>query len=340
LPREANAAKALFDVEWDCKGDVYGKAPMDKNSYVTGLIGRHNVVLAFMPKMGKGSAAVVASNLQFSFESIKLALVVGICGGAPSRKTIKGGKEEIVLGDVIIGEGIVAHDQGKQLHDRLQPSQPLKHPSPEIAAFLYMLKTKDLCEQTAEYLAGLRQKGWEKASYPGAAKDMLSIPEYRHKHQDASSCKECARCKEKTDKVCEKALESSCKELGCNSTQLVPRDRLSAHGNVVPPSPNAAYAPSPTDPAIHFGPIASGDAVIKSAVTRDRAAKDLNVIGFEMEGAGVWEALPASTLVIKAVCDYADSHKNKEWQDYAAASAAACVKAVLAHWAVTRVVYE
>jgi hypothetical protein len=54
LPREANAAKALFDVEWDRKGDVYGKAPIDKNSYVTGMIGRHNVVLAFMPKMLTG----------------------------------------------------------------------------------------------------------------------------------------------------------------------------------------------------------------------------------------------------------------------------------------------
>ena len=167
---------------------------------------------------------------------------------------------------------------------------------------------------------------------------MLFIPEYRHKHQDASSCKECAQCQEKTDPVCEKALESSCEELGCNSTQLVRRDRLSGHGEVVPPNLHAERAPSPTDPAIHFA-IASGDAVIKSAVARDKTAKALNVIGFEMEGAGVLEALPTSTLVIKAVCDYADSHKNGEWQDYAAASAAACVKAVLAHWAVSRVGY-
>lgn len=34
-------------------------------------------------------------------------------------------------------------------------------------------------------------------------------------------------------------------------------------------------------------------------------------------------------LIIKGVCDYADGHKNKQWQKYAAAAAAAATKAVL-----------
>jgi nucleoside phosphorylase len=37
-------------------------------------------------------------------------------------------------------------------------------------------------------------------------------------------------------------------------------------------------------------------------------------------------------VVIKGVCDYADSHKNKKWQSYAAATAAACMKAFLEAW--------
>ncbi|KAH8888982.1 purine and uridine phosphorylase, partial [Thozetella sp. PMI_491] len=48
------------------------------------------------------------------------------------------------------------------------------------------------------------------------------------------------------------------------------------------------------------------------------------LIGFEMEGAGVWDNIP--TVVVKGVSDYADSHKNKVFQDYAAVSAAACAK--------------
>lgn len=49
-----------------------------------------------------------------------------------------------------------------------------------------------------------------------------------------------------------------------------------------------------------------------------------------MEGAGVWRAIPC--FVIKGVCDYADSHNNKQWQDYAAATAAACMKAFCQRW--------
>jgi nucleoside phosphorylase len=37
-----------------------------------------------MPGIGKGSAASVASSLQVSYPDVQLALVVGICGGAPS----------------------------------------------------------------------------------------------------------------------------------------------------------------------------------------------------------------------------------------------------------------
>jgi hypothetical protein len=36
--------------------------------------------------------------------------------------------------------------------------------------------------------------------------------------------------------------------------------------------------------------------------------------------------------VVKGVCGYADSHKKKAWQEYAALATAACTKAVLEQW--------
>ena len=66
---------------------------------------------------------------------------------------------------------------------------------------------------------------------------------------------------------------------------------------------------------------------MKSAHHRDTISKQTKAVAFEMEGAGVWDIFP--TVVIKSVCDYADSHKNEEWQPYTAASAAACMKAFL-----------
>jgi nucleoside phosphorylase len=46
-----------------------------------------------------------------------------------------------------------------------------------------------------------------------------------------------------------------------------------------------------------------------------------------MEGAGIVNSFPC--LVIRGICDYADSHKNKIWQKYAAAVAAAYAKLLL-----------
>jgi nucleoside phosphorylase len=46
-----------------------------------------------------------------------------------------------------------------------------------------------------------------------------------------------------------------------------------------------------------------------------------------MEAAGLMDEF--SCLVIRGICDYADSHKNKRWQPYAAATAAAYMKELL-----------
>jgi nucleoside phosphorylase len=66
---------------------------------------------------------------------------------------------------------------------------------------------------------------------------------------------------------------------------------------------------------------------MKSGEDRDEIAAREKVTGFEMKGAGVWDEFPC--VVIKGVCDYADSHKNKKWQGYASAAAAAYMKAFL-----------
>jgi nucleoside phosphorylase len=78
----------------------------------------------------------------------------------------------------------------------------------------------------------------------------------------------------------------------------------------------------------HYGTIASGNQVIKDAVVRDKLSAELGgVLCFEMEAAGLMNSFPC--LVVRGVCDYADSHKNNRWQAYAAGTAAAYAKEVL-----------
>ena len=66
---------------------------------------------------------------------------------------------------------------------------------------------------------------------------------------------------------------------------------------------------------------------MKDALIRDKLAEENGVLCFEMEAAGLMNHFPC--LVIRGICDYSDTHKNKEWQGYAAMTAAAYAKNIL-----------
>ncbi|EXA30643.1 hypothetical protein FOVG_17977 [Fusarium oxysporum f. sp. pisi HDV247] len=297
LPLEADAIEALFDYYWDSNGPSFRKAAHDPNSYLTGVIGCHNVVLIRMPGTGKVHAAAAASNCRASFPNIKIALVVGVCGVVPFKRN----GEEIVLGDVVISEGIIQYDFGRRLPGQFIPKEgpldSLGRPNQEIRGVLAQAKgirgRELLISEMTRYLSILCQKSELRAEYPGVVYDRLFEASYRHSED-----------------------QKPCEQVGCDG-KLVPRRRLQA------------TKPSPA-PAIHFGLMASGDSVMKSGDDRDREVEARDIVAFEMEGAGVWDILPC--IVIKGACDYADSHKSKVWQRHAAATAAACAKAFLGFW--------
>jgi nucleoside phosphorylase len=73
--------------------------------------------------------------------------------------------------------------------------------------------------------------------------------------------------------------------------------------------------------------VASGNQVMRDGRTRERLRREMNVLCFEMEAAGLMDNFPC--LVVRGICDYADSHKNKRWQPYAASTAAGYAKELL-----------
>jgi hypothetical protein len=93
---------------------------------------------------------------------------------------------------------------------------------------------------------------------------------------------------------------------------------------LVPRSPRTEDDDNPT---IHYGLIASANQLMKDALIRDKLSAEKDVLCFEMEAAGLMNHFPC--LVIRGICDYADSHKNKAWQGYAAMVAAAYAKDLL-----------
>ncbi|KAJ5987969.1 kinesin light chain [Penicillium waksmanii] len=81
-------------------------------------------------------------------------------------------------------------------------------------------------------------------------------------------------------------------------------------------------------PEVHYGTIASGNRVMRDGVDRDKVCSEIGeVLCFEMEAAGLMNNFPC--LVIRGIGNYSDSHKNKRWQPYAAATAAAYTKELL-----------
>jgi nucleoside phosphorylase len=192
----------------------------------------------------------------------------------------------------------------------------------EASGVLAKLQTiqgrEQLSHNVSRHLDALQQQLGFMAAHPGRSEDKLFHPEYLHKHHDPSDCASQVSAKSE-DSVCDQAFEKSCDTLKCSQqasnlvSRLRPEQRL--------------------QPVVHFGLVASGDKVVRSGGDRDDIARRDGVIAFEMEGAGMWEELRhASCLVVKSICDYADSHKNKLFQGYAAAVAAATAKALLQSW--------
>ena len=162
------------------------------------------------------------------------------------------------------------------------------------------------------HLKSLQQKE-PKASYPGQDRDRLFQSAYLHSHRSLEE--RCDTCIERIG-VCAK----DCNAIGCEETQLVERARLK-------------NLEAGSSPRLHFGRYGSANNVLRSGVDRDRHATTDKILAFEMEAAGIWESLP--TIIVKSACDYADSHKSKEWQGYAAATAAAGLKAILEKWEIS-----
>ena len=282
LPCELAAAKAVLDATHD----PLPSDPQDDNIYTLGQIHQHYVVIASLPKgrLGMNPAAVVASNMQRSYPSVHMRLLVGVGGGVL-------GEVDVRLGDVVIGEKVVQWDLGKTHADGHFESTavPCRPPSELMQGVATLCALHEIqSSQIPAILNALQQQYPSMSPYTDNSQlqDWLYESDYPH----TGSFHTCEQC--------------------CSTRRQLRDRRRSKH------------------PRIHYGTIASGNQVIRDAPTRDqRSAANYNALCFEMEAAGLPDNFPH--LVIRGICDYADSHKNKQWQPYASGTAAAYAKELL-----------
>ncbi|KAJ6101412.1 nucleoside phosphorylase domain-containing protein [Penicillium canescens] len=289
LPTELAAAACMLDE----RHDVLPQPAPDDNNYTLGRIGPHNVTIAGLPAgvTGVTSAARVAKQMRTTFPSIKFGLMVGIGGGVPSYD------HDIRLGDVVVSKpgdtsgGVIQFDFGKTVKEgRFVRSGSLNRPPDVLLNAVTSLQARHMYE-TSQIPRILSDST---ARFP-LRKQACSYPgassdKLYHWEYNHLQC------------------QATCAQ--CDSIHLVSR----------PSRPS-------NDPVVHYGLIASGNQVMRDGVTREQLRKELNILCFEMEAAGLMDNFPC--LVVRGISDYADTHKNKQWQDYAAATAAAYAKELL-----------
>ncbi|KAM0481572.1 hypothetical protein ACHAPX_003683 [Trichoderma viride] len=284
---EYAAAQEFLDEEHDGPKWVHHN---DENHYTLGRIGKHNVVIAVLPRGDNGvaAAAIAAKDMMHTFPNVRVCLTVGIGGGAPSKR------HDIRLGDVVVSVptfsekggnqgGVIQYDYGRTIQEkRFQGARYLNRPPRALLTAVTGLSTKykrrgNNIDTTIKNILETNQKLRKEYGRPDPGSDKLYL----------------------SDPV--QTLD-----------ELIERPERSEEED---------------NPAIHYGLIASADGFMENAQIRDILAEELDVLCFEMEAAGLMNSFPC--LVIRGICDYSDRHWFKEWRGYAAMAAAAYAKALL-----------
>jgi nucleoside phosphorylase len=263
-----------------------------QNSYTLGEIAGHTIVIAVLPEIGTNSAAPVATQLLNDFPSIRFGLLVGIGGGIPDQDNAI----DIRLGDVVVSKptdtfgGVVQYDMGKETRNGFVRTGTLNKPPAVLRSAVQQL---------------VAQHELEDSRIPQYLSRMMdNFPKMKEKYSHPGV---------EQDRLFRSSYDhqggTTCSQ--CDGLEVVERRRRVN-----------------TSPYIHYGTIGSANKVIKNAAEREKLKRgDVNIICVEMEAAGLMDSFPC--LVIRGICDYADSHKDKRWQPYAAATAAGYMKELL-----------
>lgn len=303
LPIERAAAKAMLDEE-HAAPTGFARHQTDANVYTWGRVGEHNIVIASLAAgvYGTTSAATTASHLLASLPSIRLGLLVGIGGGIPRPDE----GHDIRLGDVVVSQpdattgGVCQYDLFKaKSGGKRERKGFLGRPPTVLLNALASIQAEHELDDSR--VPSLLQEMLGK--HPKLGKKSKQNPGFVHQGVDNDRLFKAS---------CDHVPGPDCR--GCGTEDEVQRDPRDT-----------------TDPEIHYGTIASGNTLVKDAAARDLILADVgdDCLCVEMEAAGLMNHFPC--LVIRGICDYADSHKNDRWQRYAAATAAAYAKELLAY---------
>ncbi|KAL7909373.1 hypothetical protein GGI35DRAFT_469357 [Trichoderma velutinum] len=288
LQIEAQAALHLLDNRHHGR---FPLTPRDDYVFQAGDACGHNIIIATLPDgevYGTRSAAALATQVKKFFPNLWFGLLVGIAAGLPNLS--RNPPLDIRLGDVLVGSSL--GDNASLIDYDLGKETGTDG--------FQLLRAGHALAKTATVVRSAI--GSIKLRAPNDSSDVLQ--HYRrieHKEHSLGTFADPGQDRDVLYQVNESEIESP-----------VVRERR----------------PDSKRIRVWYGPIGSGDKLMKNAQKRNELRDKYNIIGLEMEAAGTMDQIPVG--VIRGVCDYGDEHKNDEWQPYAAAMAAAYARVVLA----------
>jgi nucleoside phosphorylase len=180
---------------------------------------------------------------------MRFVLIVGIAGAAPSPK------EDIRLGDVVLGTQVVPWNTGKWTQHGFQQTGMARAPPRELLEAITFLDQRFWSPDElllSKAIEGIASKAPNRAAFLRPTKDCLYKPGFAH-----------------TELICD-----------CLQAESELPEQLSSRGS------------RDGEPVRVFqGAIGSDDVVMKDAQTRDAVTKRENIFCFEMEADGVMDII-------------------------------------------------
>lgn len=305
LPVEYNALTAL------CGPTTTRVHPANGATYnlveITNFEGKNHVVaIVETATMGNVASALLVRRIKEDLPGVDFVVMCGIAGAMPNVRSYEA---HVRLGDAIFGtEGVIYYELGKRL--------ALGH---RIASSHQAGLPGDTLRSATQRI----QQQW--TANPLLLQPLLA----RIEEADPK----CARPDSGEDRIRDERWGPLGLIRLLDNRQQHPRDdrRIDVHG--VPLG----------CPVLHFGAVASGENVIRSAAFREQLRLIAAVRAVEMEG---WGAHAASRhgnvecLIVRGANDYCNARKNDVWKPYAAAVAAAATHLVLENLPVVGLSHE
>jgi nucleoside phosphorylase len=290
LEIEAQAARNMLDKRHD--GQFHLDAEVDYVFEVGEICGHYAIIFTFIAgqEYGTASAAALASRIKTLFPSLRFGLLVGVAAGLPNHS--RNPPIDIRLGDVLVSLP-TATSNGVVAYDLGRETEDDAYEP--LLSGCWLSRTNDAVRSAI---------GRIKGRAPDNSNPFLPYyDKIMHENHTSGDFIDPGQDRDHLYQVVDNGVEQV--------EQPVEREQR----------------PSSERTRVWYGAIGSGDKVLKNSQKRNELRDRYNIIGLEMEAAGIMNIIPVG--VIRGVCDYGDKHKNKEWQPYAAAMAAAYAKGVL-----------